>query len=56
MAGLFLKDMITRSTINKDVIARARCILEHYPTKYELNQISSLVPDFFSTEEEIYYD
>lgn len=56
MASSFMKDMITRTTINKDVIARARCILEHYPSKYELNRVSSIVPDFLSTEEEIFYD
>ena len=56
MAGSFLKDILSRSTINKDVIARARCILEHYPSKYDLNQISNIAPDYFSTEEEIYYD
>lgn len=52
MAGQFLKDISTRPAINKDIAARARNILKHYPSAYELNQAALHMPEFFSEESE----
>ena len=52
MAGQFLKDISARPNMNKDVVARARSILRHYPSTYDLHRVAIEAPTYFAEEVE----